>query len=105
MMITLTPIGVATVLFHIVIVLAIVQLARITWRLDQFRKGLIAHARRAPGVPEARLIEVWKKLYDTLPKDSPKWMAYKNRLIEVVILDKDGQPIPIQVTASESDGD
>ncbi len=105
MTITLTPMLIASILFHIVIVLALIQLARITWRLDQFRKGLIAHARRAPVAPTPQLIEGWKTMFSTLPKDSPKWTAYKNRLIEVGILDADGEPIKIKAKDTLPDGD
>lgn len=105
-MTALTFIVVAIVLFNIAIVLAIVHLARITWRLDQFRKGLIAHAKLAPAAPPPLLIKDWQKMYDELPKDSPKWIAYKNRLIEIGVLDKDGKPIPkAKDTDKASDGD
>lgn len=32
---------------------------------------------------DGNLIEQWKQAYEELPPESPKWRAYRNRLIEV----------------------
>ena len=95
MTITLTYMQIAELVFAVVIVIWLTSISRTTWRLEQFRKGLIAAAKAAPMPTDPKLIKGWIKLYNTLPKDKPKWLAYKNRLIEIGVLDKDGEKIKI----------
>ena len=100
-MITFTVGGLGQLFFDVVIVLVLVKLAMVTWRLDQFKKGLIAHAKKLPSPPSKQLIDGWKPQYDTLPKGSPKHIAYKNRLIEIGVLDDEGN----EVKTEEASGD
>jgi len=95
--------------------LCIIALAWVVYRqhkrvfvLEAFNKGLVAHAKAAqiPRDPlaQARLIEGWKKQYEELPENTPKWTAYRNRLIEIGELDKDGNK-KAPPLAAVSDGD
>ena len=76
----------------VVMVLRIRSLDKRIVYLEKFVQGLIAHATRPPPVAEARLIDGWKRRYSELA-ESPKKEAYKNRLIEVGAMDKEGNYI------------
>lgn len=56
---------------------------------ESFIRGLIAHSKSVPLPKDEALYETWLKRYKEL-EDSPKKMAYMRRLIEVGVLDKDG---------------
>ena len=60
--------------------------------LERFKQGLIAHAQSQPP-PEPVLINTWMAAYESLPEGSPKWTAYRNRLIQVGALDGQGNKV------------
>lgn len=101
MTITFTPFEITISLIVLVLGLAVIGLVRVTWRLDQFKKGLIAHAKAAQQPPTPQLIAQWRYLYETLPKGSPKHMAYKNRLIEIGVLNEQGEYVQAEEKGSQ----
>lgn len=101
MTITLTPFEITILLIVLVLGLAVVGLVRVTWRLEQFKKGLIAHAKAAQQPPTEKIIAQWTDQYETLPKGSPKHTAYKNRLTEIGVLDDKGEYVEVE----EASGD
>lgn len=53
-------------------------------RLKECRRMVQLMTADSPAVEtDPKLIEEWAKQYGTLPKNSPKWIAYRNRLIKV----------------------
>jgi len=60
--------------------------------LELFKAGLIAHAQNQPP-PAPVTINQWMEAYESLPEGSPKWNAYRNRLIQVGALDSEGNKV------------
>jgi len=56
--------------------------------LEKFNRGLIAASKKPP-ITTKQLIDGWRQRHDEL-EDSPKKTAYRNRLIEAGVMDKDG---------------
>jgi len=103
MTITLTNFQIVSLAFHCLNIFLIIFLLwlgnrhrRSIWVLEEFKKGLIAHAKAAPPPPTAELIKQWTQTHDVLPDASPKKTAYRNRLIEVGVLDEDGRKIKVE---------
>ena len=94
MNITITP----EILFQVVVGVTLLWLVIVVWllkrethRLSLFKAGLIAHAKAVPNkADQQKLIPQWIERYDELKEGTPKHTAYKNRLIEVGVLDEDG---------------
>ena len=69
------------ILAHLGILVAVVWCL---FRLKDYRRMVQLMTADTPVVPtDPELIEEWVKKRDSLPKDSPKHIAYTNRLIEV----------------------
>ena len=79
------------VLFQIVVDLGFIGAA--VWcipKMRGYRRMVQIMTAESPAVPtDRKLIEEWAKKYGSLPKGSPKWTAYKNRLEEVGYFDTD----------------
>jgi len=84
---------VALIVFMVTVAYALLWMlpARIR-KLEAFNRGLIAHAKLQPVAPDKFLIDKWRARYDELA-DSPKKTAYRNRLIEVGVMDANGHYI------------
>ena len=99
MNITITP----EILFQVVVSVTLVWLVIVVWilkrethRLSLFKAGLIAHAKAVPSKAEQqKLIPQWIERYEELKEGTPKHTAYKNRLIEVGVLDEKGEQITV----------
>lgn len=95
----LTGFQIWTLIFNLIVAVLGSFALRKLWELDCFKQGLIAHAKAAPVPPTAQLIAQWEKAYDSLPEHTaggmphPKKAAYRNRLIEVGVLNKNGEKI------------
>lgn len=101
MTITLTPFEIAILLVNLVLVVAVIGLVRVTWRLEQFKKGLIAHAKAAQQPPTEKTIAQWTHEYESPLTSEPRREAYRNRLIEIGVLDEKGEYVEVE----EPDGD
>ena len=103
MTMTLTGFQIAILVFNLIVVITVGLMLRKLWELDQFKKGLIAHAKAAPTPPPAKLIKQWTQTYKELPEGSPKKKAYENRLIEVGVLALDEKGDLVKVKKSSGD--
>ena len=99
MNITITPeilFQVAVIVTLVWLVIVVILLKRETHRLSLFKAGLIAHAKAVPTkADQAKLIPQWLDRYDELAVGTPKHTAYKNRLMEVGVLDEDGNRVKV----------
>ena len=60
------------------------------WHLKGYRRMVQLMTADSPVVAtDPKLIEEWVKKYGALPKNSPKWIAYRNRLIAIGYLKAD----------------
>jgi len=80
-------------LLILVLAWAMFQQHKRIFRLEAFNKGLIAHAQDSQARPEPVIVKGWLELYESLPEGTPKWTAYRNRLISVGVLDSEGNRV------------
>jgi hypothetical protein len=76
----------------VAIVILIIRIRNMDKRLkatEAFIRGLIAHSKNVPAPTDPALHQAWLKRFNEL-KEGPKRTAYKNRLIEVGMLDEEG---------------
>lgn len=96
MTITFTPLQILSMVFHLAVVIWLISISRTTWRLDKFVKGLVAHAKAAQIPPNPKLIKQWVDEYESPATSEPRREAYRQRLIEVGVLDEDGNAVKVE---------
>jgi len=74
-------------LFDVAVVFALLWCRK---ELKGYRRMVQVMTADSPALPtNHELIHEWAEKFKTLPEGSPKWWAYKKRLIEVGYLQKD----------------
>lgn len=71
----------AQAIFNVSVVFALLWCRRELKNYRRMVRVMTADSHAVPTSPE--LIEEWAEKYRSLPEGSPKWLAYRNRLIEV----------------------
>ncbi len=100
MNVTIDPLQTLDFLSHAVVLVALFlylrKLNRQVVKLESFRSGLIAHAKANPRPPTKELIQVWLSRYEELVDDRKK-ERYLKKLVDVGVLDTDGNRIDAEV--------
>ncbi len=74
----------AQIVFNVTMLVAVVWCV---WKLRGYRRMVQLMTADSSKVPtDAELVKEWAQQYAVLPKGSPKWKAYRNRLIELGVV-------------------
>jgi hypothetical protein len=91
----LTVINAIILINLVAVVVLVIRMRNVDNRLKKvegFIRGLIAHSKNVPMPTDPDIYRGWLKRHNELV-DGPKKTAYRNRLIEVGVMDKDGKVI------------